>query len=96
MAVMKRKRRTVRKKPERQRRHRLLIEAKKLNPNEERALAEEGMTGEEASPLREDLLGSALAACGKHTDPEGASRIAEEHDRHLAQAYRLAVGSRDD
>jgi hypothetical protein len=87
MAVMKRKRRTVRKKPERQRRHRLLIEAKKLNPNEERALAEEGMTGEEASPLREDLVRSALAICGKYTDPEDPSRVAVEHDRHLPEAY---------
>ena len=38
----------VREKLERQRRRRVLIEAKKLNPTEERALAEEGMTGEEA------------------------------------------------
>lgn len=46
---MKRKRRTVREKLERQRRRRLLIQAKKLNPKEERALAEEGMTGEDTS-----------------------------------------------
>ena len=39
----------VREKLERQRRRRVLIEAKKLNPKEERALAEEGMTGEEAT-----------------------------------------------
>ena len=39
----------VREKLERDQRRRLLIEAKKLNPKEERALAEEGMTGEEAS-----------------------------------------------
>lgn len=39
----------VREKLERHRRRRLLLEAKKLNPKEERALAEEGMTGEEAS-----------------------------------------------
>lgn len=38
----------VREKLERQRRRRVLIEAKKLDPTEERALAEEGMTGEEA------------------------------------------------
>ncbi len=41
--------RAVREKLERDQRRRLLIEAKKLNPKEERALAEEGMTGEEAS-----------------------------------------------
>ncbi len=39
----------VREKIERQRKGRVLIEAKKLNPKEERALAEEGMTGEEAT-----------------------------------------------
>jgi metal-responsive CopG/Arc/MetJ family transcriptional regulator len=39
----------VREKLERQGKRRLLIEAKKLNPREERALAEEGMTGEEAT-----------------------------------------------
>jgi len=38
---MKRKKRTVREKLERHRRRRLLREAKKLNPKEERALAEE-------------------------------------------------------
>ena len=41
--------RAVREKLERDQRRRLLIEAKKLNPKEEQALAEEGMTGEEAS-----------------------------------------------
>lgn len=38
----------VREKLDRQRKRRVLVEAKKLNPKEERALAEEGMTGEEA------------------------------------------------
>ncbi len=39
----------VREKLERQRRRRVLVEAKKLNPKEERALAEEGITGEESA-----------------------------------------------
>ena len=39
----------VKEKLERHGRHRLLLEAKKLNPKEEWALAEEGMTGEEAT-----------------------------------------------
>ena len=39
----------VREKLERQRKGRVLIEAKKLNPKEEEALAEEGMTGEEST-----------------------------------------------
>ncbi|MCI0628519.1 MAG: hypothetical protein L0387_43870 [Acidobacteria bacterium] len=38
---MKRKQRTVREKLERHRKRRLLIEAQKLNPKEEQALAEE-------------------------------------------------------
>ncbi len=61
-----------------------------MNLREERALAEEGMTGAEATPSREDLLLSALAVCGKYDDPEGESYVAEEHDRYLtvAEGYR--------
>ena len=43
---------------------------------------------EEAAPSREDRIRGALAVCGKYTDPEGASSVAQEHDRHLAEAYR--------
>jgi Arc/MetJ-type ribon-helix-helix transcriptional regulator len=39
----------VREKLERQRKRRVLAEAKKLNPKEEKALAEEGITGEESA-----------------------------------------------
>ena len=39
----------VREKLEHQKKGRLLNEVRKLNPKEERALAEEGMTGEEAT-----------------------------------------------
>jgi Arc/MetJ-type ribon-helix-helix transcriptional regulator len=39
----------VREKLDRHRRHRLAIEARKLDGKEERALAEEGMTGEETA-----------------------------------------------
>jgi metal-responsive CopG/Arc/MetJ family transcriptional regulator len=39
----------VKEKLERHGKHRLLLEAKKLNPKEESALAEEGMTGEETT-----------------------------------------------
>jgi Arc/MetJ-type ribon-helix-helix transcriptional regulator len=38
----------VKEKIERQKKSRLLVEAKKLDPDKEKALAEEGMTGEEA------------------------------------------------
>ncbi len=85
---MNKKKRTAREKLERHRRRRLLTEAKKLDPKEERALAEEGMTGEEAAPSRDDLVRSALTVCGKYADPEGPSRVAVEHDRHLDEAYR--------
>lgn len=39
----------VKEKIEKQKKGRLLAEAKKLDPKEEKALAEEGMTGEEAA-----------------------------------------------
>ena len=41
-----------------QRKHRLLVEAKKLNPKEERALAEEGMRGEGSAGGRNEWLES--------------------------------------
>lgn len=39
----------ARKRLERQRKRQVLVEAKKLDPKEERALAEEGITGEESA-----------------------------------------------
>lgn len=44
---------------------------------------------EEAVPSPEERVRSALAVCGKYADPEGRSRVAADHDRHLAEAYRL-------
>jgi hypothetical protein len=43
---------------------------------------------EETTPSREERVRAALAVCGKYADPQGSSRIAIEHDRHLAEAYR--------
>ena len=43
---------------------------------------------EEAAPSREDRIRGALAVCGKYTDSEGASSVAQEHDRYLAETYR--------
>ena len=43
---------------------------------------------DEAAPSREDLVRSALAVCGKYSDRERSSRVAVDHDRHLAEAYR--------
>lgn len=39
-------------------------------------------------PGREDRVRQAVALCGKYRDPQGASRVAVQHDRHLADAYR--------
>lgn len=42
---------------------------------------------EEVAPSREERIREALAICGKYADPAGPSRVAREHDRHLAKAY---------
>lgn len=52
-----------------------------------RCVAEQ-LTRVEAAPSRDDRLKAALAVCGRYRDPGGASRVAAEHDRHLAEAYR--------
>ena len=46
-------------------------------------LAVEQLEAGHAERVRE-----ACAVIGKYADPEGTSRIAKEHDEHLAQAYR--------
>jgi len=43
---------------------------------------------EESAPTREDLVRRALSVCGKYRDPQGSSRVALDHDAHLAEAYR--------
>ena len=43
---------------------------------------------EDAAPSREERIRAALAVCGKYKDPKAPSRVAIEHDRHLAEAYR--------
>ena len=45
-------------------------------------LAQEG-----SSPTREERVQAALAVCGRYADRSGPSRVAIEHDRHLADAY---------
>jgi hypothetical protein len=52
-----------------------------------RCLAEH-LDREEAAPSREELVRAALAVCGKYSGPKGPSRVAADHDRHLAEAYR--------
>ncbi len=46
-------------------------------------LAQDGL-----SPTREDRVQAALAVCGRYAGRPGSSRVAVEHDRHLADAYR--------
>jgi len=46
------------------------------------------LRAEERAPSREERVRAALAVCGKYVDPEGEARVAIEHDRHLAEAYR--------
>ena len=36
---------------------------------------------------REDLVREALAVVGKYADPQRATRVARDHDDHLADAY---------
>jgi hypothetical protein len=37
---------------------------------------------------REELVREALAVVGKYADSQGPSRMARDHDEHLAEAYR--------
>lgn len=37
---------------------------------------------------RQDRARDALAIVGKYKDPRGKSRVARDHDEHLADAYR--------
>jgi hypothetical protein len=46
------------------------------------------LAAEDVPPSRSDRVRSALAVCGRHRDPEGLSRVAVDHDRHLVDAYR--------
>jgi hypothetical protein len=53
-----------------------------------RRCVEDRLEKEEAAPSRESQVSAALAVCGKYADPDGPSRVAMEHDRHLYKAYR--------
>ena len=46
------------------------------------------LSEERQDPGRKSRLREALEVCGKYSDPDGPSRIASDHDRHLAAAYR--------
>jgi len=47
---------------------------------------------ETTAPSRDDRVRAALAVCGKYRDPRGENRVAQNHDRHLDDAY----GSREE
>lgn len=42
---------------------------------------------EEDEPSRDERAQAALAVCGKYRDLGGDDHVAEEHDRHLAEAF---------
>ena len=42
---------------------------------------------ETTAPARDDRVRAALAVCGKYRDPRGETRVAQNHDRHLDDAY---------
>ena len=48
----------------------------------------ERLEREKATPTRSQRIRAALAVCGKYADPDGPSRVAIDHDRHLAEAYK--------
>jgi plasmid stability protein len=53
-----------------------------------RRCIEERLSAEGTMPDRKTLIRDALAVCGRYDDPQGPSRVALDHDRHLAEAYR--------
>ena len=52
-----------------------------------RRCVEERLSREESRGGRAGRVREALAVVGKYADPEGSSRVAREHDDHLADAY---------
>jgi len=64
--------------------------AKKLNISVAEAVRrciDDQLAREDAVSSREARIRAALAVCGKYCDPAGPSRVAREHDRHLAEAF---------
>jgi hypothetical protein len=49
---------------------------------------EDWLALEPSSPTRAERVAAALAVAGKYREPGEATRVAEEHDRHLAESYR--------
>jgi len=53
-----------------------------------RRCVEDRLSREDGGLGRPDRIRRALEICGKYTEPGGRSRVAAEHDRHLARVYR--------
>jgi hypothetical protein len=47
----------------------------------------ERLSREDGAPSHQERARAALAVCGRYADPQGPSRVAVEHDRHLVRAY---------
>ena len=45
------------------------------------------LSAETAEPSRADRVREASAVFGKYADPDGPSRVAIDHDKHLADIY---------
>jgi hypothetical protein len=52
-----------------------------------RRLIDEKLEHSEMSPTHLDRVRQALGVCGKYDDPSGDRNVAENHDRHLADAF---------
>ena len=53
-----------------------------------RRCVQERLAAEQAAPTRATMVREALSAAGAYRDPESATTIAREHDKHLVKAYR--------
>ena len=54
-----------------------------------RRCADTQLVHHEAVPVEEERIRTALAVCGKYRDPLDEARVAQEHDRHLVEVYRI-------
>jgi len=53
-----------------------------------RRCVDERLSADKSLWGRKEMIREALAVLGKYEDPEGLSRVALDHDRHLLEAYR--------
>jgi hypothetical protein len=53
-----------------------------------RRCVDDRLSAEKNPNTRKAMIREAVAVLGKYEDPEGLSRVAPDHDRHLSEAYR--------